>query len=157
MPTTFVNHLKDQHEFLKFDHHCIRYLLISTPTTLSIMFLIIFCCSILLTTFVFLILLFKFLQYIRKLLFSDLDKDSITNVLKQLRKLPWSECEQYILKCFMKVHKGKYGQIHLIASLTSGLSRHHEEFAVAVVDEVCLPSTVFYWLIHVDFVVSEIS
>lgn len=75
-------------------------------------------------------------QYIRKLLFSDLDKDSITNVLKQLRKLPWSECEQYILKCFMKVHKGKYGQIHLIASLTSGLSRHHEEFAVAVVDEV---------------------
>ncbi|KAF2581924.1 hypothetical protein F2Q68_00001683 [Brassica cretica] len=75
-------------------------------------------------------------QYIRKLLFSDLDKDSITNVLKQLRKLPWSECEQYILKCFMKVHKGKYGQIHLIASLTSGLSRHHEEFAVAIVDEV---------------------
>ncbi|CAN8284822.1 unnamed protein product [Cochlearia groenlandica] len=75
-------------------------------------------------------------QYIRKLLFSDLDKDSITNVLKQLRKLPWSECEQYLLKCFMKVHKGKYGQIHLIASLTSGLSRHHDEFAVAVVDEV---------------------
>ncbi|KAL0740188.1 hypothetical protein Bca4012_081701 [Brassica carinata] len=75
-------------------------------------------------------------QYIRKLLFSDLDKDSITNVLKQLRKLPWSECELYILNCFMKVHKGKYGQIHLIASLTSGLSRHHEEFAVAVVDQV---------------------
>jgi regulator of nonsense transcripts 2 len=76
-------------------------------------------------------------QYVRKLLFSDLDKDSIANVLKQLRKLPWSECEQYILKCFMKVHKGKYGQIHLIASLTSGLSRHHDEFVVAVVDEVC--------------------
>jgi regulator of nonsense transcripts 2 len=36
----------------------------------------------------------------------------------------------------MKVHKGKYGQIHLIASLTSGLSRHHDEFVVAVVDEV---------------------
>ncbi|KAL1191567.1 Regulator of nonsense transcripts UPF2 [Cardamine amara subsp. amara] len=75
-------------------------------------------------------------QYIRKLLFSDLDKDSIPNVLKQLRKLPWSECEQYILKCFMKVHKGKYGQIHLMAALTSGLSCHHDEFSVAVVDEV---------------------
>lgn len=37
----------------------------------------------------------------------------------------------------MKVHKGKYGQIHLIASLTSGLSRYHDEFSVAVVDEVC--------------------
>ncbi|XP_044461483.1 regulator of nonsense transcripts UPF2 [Mangifera indica] len=75
-------------------------------------------------------------QYIRKLLFSDLDKSSIEHVLRQLRKLPWSDCESYLLKCFMKVHKGKYGQIHLIASLTTGLSRYHDEFAVAVVDEV---------------------
>ncbi|KAI8031976.1 Regulator of nonsense transcripts UPF2 [Camellia lanceoleosa] len=75
-------------------------------------------------------------QYIRKLVFSDLDKSSIEHVLRQLRKLPWSECEPYLLKCFMKVHKGKYGQIHLIASLTAGLSRYHDEFAVAVVDEV---------------------
>lgn len=77
------------------------------------------------------------LQYIRKLLFSDLDKSSIEHVLRQLRKLPWSVCESYLLKCFMKVYKGKYGQIHLIASLTAGLSRYHDEFAVAVVDEVC--------------------
>lgn len=77
------------------------------------------------------------MQYIRKLLFSDLDKSSIEHVLRQLRKLPWSECEAYLLKCFMKVHRGKYGQIHLIASLTAGLSRYHDDFAVAVVDEVC--------------------
>ncbi|CAH9111210.1 unnamed protein product [Cuscuta epithymum] len=75
-------------------------------------------------------------QYIRKLLFSDLDKTSIEHVLRQLRKLPWSECESYLLKCFLKVHRGKYGQIHLIASLTAGLSRYHDDFAVAVVDEV---------------------
>ncbi|CAO2825354.1 unnamed protein product [Amaranthus hypochondriacus] len=75
-------------------------------------------------------------QYIRKLLFSDLDKSSIEHVLRQLRKLPWSECESYLLKCFLKVHRGKYGQIHLIASLTAGLSRYHDDFAVAVVDEV---------------------
>ncbi|KAL6494999.1 Regulator of nonsense transcripts upf2 [Orobanche gracilis] len=75
-------------------------------------------------------------QYIRKLLFSDLDKFSIEHVLRQLRKLPWNECEPYILKCFLKVHKGKYGQIHLIASLTAGLSRYHDDFAIAVVDEV---------------------
>ncbi|KAH6806703.1 regulator of nonsense transcripts UPF2 [Perilla frutescens var. frutescens] len=75
-------------------------------------------------------------QYIRKLLFSDLDKSSIEHVLRQLRKLPWSECEPYLLKCFLKVHKGKYGQIHLIASLTACLSRYHDDFAVAVVDEV---------------------
>lgn len=76
------------------------------------------------------------LQYIRKLLFSDLDKSSSEHVLRQLRKLPWDECEEYILKCFMKVHKGKYSQVHLIALLTAGLSRYHNEFAVAVVDEV---------------------
>ncbi|KAI4328633.1 hypothetical protein L6164_020969 [Bauhinia variegata] len=75
-------------------------------------------------------------QYIRKLLFSDLDKSSIEHVLRQLRKLPWNECEPYLLKCFLKVHKGKYGQIHLIASLAAGLSRYHDEFAVAIVDEV---------------------
>ncbi|VAI46968.1 unnamed protein product [Triticum turgidum subsp. durum] len=75
-------------------------------------------------------------QYIRKLLFSDLDKSSVEHVLRQLRKLPWVECQQYLVKCFLKVHKGKYSQVHLIALLTAGLSRYHDDFAVAVVDEV---------------------
>eukprot|EP00252_Welwitschia_mirabilis_P015911 TRINITY_DN352_c0_g1_i2.p1 TRINITY_DN352_c0_g1~~TRINITY_DN352_c0_g1_i2.p1 ORF type:complete len:706 (-),score=145.51 TRINITY_DN352_c0_g1_i2:279-2270(-) len=75
-------------------------------------------------------------QYIRKLLFSDLDRQSIEHVSRQLRKLPWSECEDYILKCVMKVHKGRYSQVHIIASLTAWLSRHQESFGVAVVDEV---------------------
>lgn len=79
---------------------------------------------------------FHLVQYIRKLLFSDLDKSSLEYVLRQLRKLPWSECEPHLLKCFLKVHKGKYSQIHLIAILTASLSRYHDEFAVAVVDEV---------------------
>ncbi|KAG6555992.1 hypothetical protein Mapa_001932 [Marchantia paleacea] len=75
-------------------------------------------------------------QYIRKLLFTDLDKSSIERVLRQLRKFPWNESEPYLLKCFMKVYKGKYSQVHLIASLTAGLSRYHDGFAVSVVDEV---------------------
>ncbi|XP_062222688.1 regulator of nonsense transcripts UPF2-like isoform X2 [Phragmites australis] len=75
-------------------------------------------------------------QYIRKLIFSDLDKSSVEHVLRQLRKLPWAECQQYILKCFLKVHKGKYSQVHLIALLTASLNRYHDDFAVAVVDEV---------------------
>ncbi|XP_037486437.1 regulator of nonsense transcripts UPF2-like isoform X3 [Triticum dicoccoides] len=75
-------------------------------------------------------------QYIRKLLFSDLDKTSVQHVLRQLRKLPWAECEEYLVKCFLKVHKGKYSQVHLIALLTAGLSHYHDDFHVAVVDEV---------------------
>lgn len=97
------------------------------------------------TTF---ILPFFFLQYIRKLLFSDLDKSTIEQVLRQLRKLPWSECEPYLLKCFMKVHKGRYGQIHLVASLTAGLSRYHDEFAVAVVDEVRLALFIYLFFFY---------
>ena len=76
------------------------------------------------------------MQYIRKLLFSDLDKTSVQHVLRQLRKLPWAECEEYLVKCFLKVHKGKYSQVHLIALLTAGLSHYHDDFHVAVVDEV---------------------
>ncbi|GJX49388.1 pyrophosphatase [Tanacetum coccineum] len=76
------------------------------------------------------------LRILFELLFSNLDKSSIEHVLRQLCKLPWSECESYLLKHFLKVHKGKYGQIHLIASLTAGLSRYHDEFAIDVVDEV---------------------
>lgn len=40
------------------------------------------------------------------------------------------------MKCFLKVHKGKYSHVHLIALLTARLSRYHDGFAVAVVDEV---------------------
>lgn len=76
------------------------------------------------------------MQYIRKLLFSDLEKTSVQHVLRQLRKLPWAECEQYLVKCFLKVHKGKYSQVHLIALLIAGLSHYHDNFHVAVVDEV---------------------
>ncbi|CAL5026370.1 unnamed protein product [Urochloa decumbens] len=75
-------------------------------------------------------------QYIRRLLFSDLDKSTVRHVLLQLLKLPWAECEQYLVKCFLKVHKGKYSHVHLIALLTAGLSRYHHNFAVMVVDEV---------------------
>ena len=46
----------------------------------------------------------------------------------------------------MKVHKGRYGQIHLVASLTAGLSRYHDEFAVAVVDEVRLALFIYLFI-----------
>ncbi|KAJ4812115.1 Regulator of nonsense transcripts 2 [Rhynchospora pubera] len=75
-------------------------------------------------------------QYIKKLIFTDLDKNNAEYILRQLRKMPWADSEQYILKCFLKVHKGKYSHIYLIALLTAGLSRYHDDFAVAVVDEV---------------------
>jgi hypothetical protein len=44
----------------------------------------------------------------------------------------------------MKVYKGKYSQVHLMASLTAGLSRYHDGFAVAVVDEVITSTSNFF-------------
>jgi regulator of nonsense transcripts 2 len=80
---------------------------------------------------------FQHMQYIRKLFFSDLDKPIVQHVLRQLPKLPCEECEKYLVKCFLKVHQGKYSHVHLIALLTARLShRHHDGFAVAVVDDV---------------------
>lgn len=60
----------------------------------------------------------------------------------------------------MKVHRGKYGHIHLIASLTAGLSRYHDEFAVAVVDEVGFLSfflSFFFHLSSYEFVCVEMG
>uniref|UniRef100_A0A0E0KSY0 MIF4G domain-containing protein n=1 Tax=Oryza punctata TaxID=4537 RepID=A0A0E0KSY0_ORYPU len=45
-------------------------------------------------------------------------------------------------KC-LKVHRGKYSQVHLIALLNAGLSHYHEDFAVAVVDETLYLIIVF--------------
>lgn len=52
----------------------------------------------------------------------------------------------------MKVHKGKYSQVHLIALLTAGLSRYHNEFAVAVVDEVNFSLLLIRLLAYEDLV-----
>eukprot|EP00850_Spirogloea_muscicola_P006728 SM000032S12112 [mRNA] locus=s32:567211:573564:- [translate_table: standard] len=83
-------------------------------------------------------------QYIRRLLFVELDRTSIERILRQIRKLPWQQCEAYLLKCLMKVHRGKYSQVHLVASLTAGLSRYHDAFSIAVVDQVLAESLRFY-------------
>jgi regulator of nonsense transcripts 2 len=42
--------------------------------------------------------------YIRKLIFDDLNRSTVKDVLKQLRKLPWTnEIEDFVLKCLRKV------------------------------------------------------
>jgi regulator of nonsense transcripts 2 len=45
-------------------------------------------------------------EYIRHLLFERLSDGSIVEVLKKLMKLPWAECEPYVLKCLLKVTRG---------------------------------------------------
>ncbi|CAG8606881.1 31439_t:CDS:10, partial [Gigaspora margarita] len=77
-------------------------------------------------------------QYIRKLIYSDLNKKTVEKVLKLLRKLNWDDKEVYkvVEKCFTKIWKIKYSNIHLMAILASGLHRYHSDFGVALVDRV---------------------
>ncbi|CAG8543409.1 15191_t:CDS:10, partial [Acaulospora morrowiae] len=77
-------------------------------------------------------------QFIRKLIYSDLNKKTVEKVLKLLRKLNWDDKEVFkvLEKCFSKVFKIKYSNIHLMAILASGLHRYHSDFGVSLVDRV---------------------
>ncbi|KAL9560274.1 hypothetical protein MBANPS3_000001 [Mucor bainieri] len=76
--------------------------------------------------------------YIRKLIHQDLCKKSLDKVLKQLRKLHWedSAIRAILSKIFQKIWKIKFGNIHLMAILASGLNRYHTDFGVQIVDGV---------------------
>ncbi|KAI8891377.1 ARM repeat-containing protein [Backusella circina FSU 941] len=76
--------------------------------------------------------------YIRKLIHVNLTKKSLDKILKQLRKLDWKNPEIFnlMVKIFQKIWKIKFGNIHLMAILASGLNRYHSDFGVQIVDGV---------------------
>lgn len=76
--------------------------------------------------------------YIRKLIHEDLCKKTLDRILKQLRKLHWEDpaiCN-LLAKIFQKIWKIKFGNIHLIAILASGLNRYHTDFGVHMIDGI---------------------
>lgn len=75
-------------------------------------------------------------QYIKKLIFQDLSKANLEKVMRQMRRLPWAECEGYIVKQILKVHKSKFGSMHLLAALTAGMGRVRSSFSITLVDEL---------------------
>ena len=66
-------------------------------------------------------------EYIRKLLYHDLGKNTTEKVLKQIRKLDWSDPEMaaYATGCISAVWNIKYYNIRFAASLLAGLASHH--------------------------------
>lgn len=76
--------------------------------------------------------------YIRKLILEDLCKKSLDKILKQLRKLHWEDetIRALMVKIFQKIWKIKFGNVHLVAILASGLNRYHTDFGVQVIDGV---------------------
>lgn len=58
----------------------------------------------------------------------------VTQVLRKLRKLPWAENEEYLVRTMLKAVKGRFSQVPQIASLAAGLARYHPSLGVAFVD-----------------------
>ncbi|KAI9736047.1 MAG: hypothetical protein M1818_006223 [Claussenomyces sp. TS43310] len=77
-------------------------------------------------------------QFIRKLIYLDMNKRNYTKVLKQIRRLHWEEHEVVAVleKIFSKPGKVKFGNIHLLAILVSALYRYHQDFVTTVIDNV---------------------
>ncbi|KAH8549365.1 armadillo-type protein [Umbelopsis sp. PMI_123] len=77
-------------------------------------------------------------RYIRKLVYGDLNKKTLEKILKQFRKLDWNDPKivHIMNKCFQKIWKIKYSNIHLISILASGLNRYHSDFGVQLVDSI---------------------
>jgi regulator of nonsense transcripts 2 len=77
-------------------------------------------------------------QFIRRLIYFDMNKRNYTKILKQIRRLHWEEQEVVAVleKIFSKPGKVKYGNIHLLAILISALHRYHQDFVTAVIDNL---------------------
>lgn len=77
-------------------------------------------------------------QYIRRLIYLDMNKRNYTKILKTIRKLHWEEQEivDILERVFSKPVKVKYGSIHLLAILVSALYRYHQGFVIGIVDNV---------------------
>jgi regulator of nonsense transcripts 2 len=75
-------------------------------------------------------------MFLRKLIYQDLCRSYVHQVLKLIRKLDWN-CPIVIKtleKLFTKIWKVKYSNISLMAFLCSELTPWHEHFAIFVVD-----------------------
>ncbi|TPX76804.1 hypothetical protein CcCBS67573_g01935 [Chytriomyces confervae] len=76
--------------------------------------------------------------YIRKLFYTDLSKRNSERILKQLRKLNWTDPNLFVMvrKRFVKCWKVKYANLHVLALLAVELSRFYPAFGISVVNGV---------------------
>lgn len=77
-------------------------------------------------------------QFIRKLLYQDLQKNNTDKIMRLMRKLDWAnpEIASYAIKCLTGAHNLKYFNIRCLANLLAGLVAYQEEVGTKVVDGV---------------------
>ncbi|XP_060521085.1 regulator of nonsense transcripts 2 isoform X2 [Cylas formicarius] len=77
-------------------------------------------------------------QFIRKLLYQDLQKNNTDKIMRLMRKLDWTseEVSAYTIKCLTGSYNTKYFNIRCLANLLAGLVTYQEEVGPKVVDGV---------------------
>ncbi|XP_050515611.1 regulator of nonsense transcripts 2 [Diabrotica virgifera virgifera] len=77
-------------------------------------------------------------QFIRKLLYQDLQKNNTDKIMRLMRKLDWAspEIAAYAVKCLTGAQNLKYFNIRCLANLLAGLVAYQEEIGTKVVDGV---------------------
>ncbi|VDK20958.1 unnamed protein product [Taenia asiatica] len=77
-------------------------------------------------------------RFLRQLLWRDLNRNSINSVLKIVRKIDWNDASlvSFMEGLFTSSWQVRFQYIGCLASVLSGLSLYHKDFAVAVVDNV---------------------
>lgn len=77
-------------------------------------------------------------QFIRKMLYHNLQKNNTDKIMRLMRKLDWNneETAAYAIKCLSGAHNVKYFNIRCLANLLAGLVSYQEEVGTRVVDSV---------------------
>ncbi|RMZ76300.1 hypothetical protein DV737_g4900, partial [Chaetothyriales sp. CBS 132003] len=76
--------------------------------------------------------------FVRQLIYLDMTKRNYMKILKTIRKLHWEEKDVVVMleRIFSKPAKVKFSNIHLLAVLLGALYRYHQDFAIAVIDNL---------------------
>ncbi|KAF3039935.1 hypothetical protein E8E12_008264 [Didymella heteroderae] len=76
--------------------------------------------------------------FLRKIMYQDLTRRTLDRTVKQIRKMHWEEAEvvNFLHKIFSKPGKIKYSNIHLLAVILGTIHRYHQDFAIAVIDDL---------------------
>jgi regulator of nonsense transcripts 2 len=77
-------------------------------------------------------------QYVRFLIYKHLNKNTLADITRALKSLPWNDKEtsRIVLKCFLKIWKLSYGNIKCFVECLKGILNLNPEFEVRLVDQL---------------------
>nr|XP_039249832.1 regulator of nonsense transcripts 2-like isoform X1 [Styela clava] len=89
-------------------------------------------------------------QYIRKLIYKDLSKSTVEKVLRQMRKLQWTEepVKNYAIRVLTQVWNVKFNNVHCLASLVAGLISYQDDVGIKIVDDLLEEIRIGMEIIH---------